>query len=487
MGHTPLELQLMKENAELRAEIAALREELAQLKRMLFGKKSEKIPSVSKEFRASKKPSADEESAAVRKPEVIEVRHEVAATLPEDQRRCPHCHQLAEKPLGEGKVSTVQDYVPVRFVLYRHVRQTVVCPCGKHIVTAPVPVKPFEKSQYGAGFIAHMVVEKCADAIPLNRLASMFRRQGADISVSSMNDQFHQAAQTIAPLAELIEQEIAKEEIVQADETPLKMKDPHTPASEKAQTDGKKKSPRGYSWVFLSDRYALYKYSSRSGDTPVQVLGGSSGTLVVDAYSGYNEVTQPDGRQRAGCLAHVRRKFFEARLAGALIADQPIGIIREIYRVEHEAREKDVQRTEAHLQMRQARAAPLMAQLHAWLQGNEDMIPPQSALGKAIAYALNQWDELNVFLTDARIPVDNNASERALRKVALGRKNWLFVGNPESGENYATLMTLVSTCELNGVNPEEYLRDVLLRIHTTPLYQLADLLPHNWRLQPAAA
>lgn len=485
MEHTPLELQLMKENAELRAEIAALREELAQLKRMLFGKKSEKIPSVSREFREPAKPAPKEDSAATRKPEVIEVRHEVAATVSEDERRCPHCHQLAEKPMGEGKISTVQDYVPMRFVLYRHVRQKTVCPCGKHIVTAPVPTKPFERGQYGAGFISHLVVSKCNDAMPLNRLASVFRRQGADISVSTMNDQFHQAAQTLSPIAERIAEELAKEEIVQADETPLKMKDPHVSAAEKAAV--KKASPRGYAWVFLSTLYALYKYSSRSGQTPVQVLGGSSGTLVVDAYSGYNEITQPDGRQRAGCLAHVRRKFFEARLAGALIADEAIRIIREVYRVEHDARALGVQRTEEHLRMRQARAAPLMAQLHAWLREQEDMIPPQSALGKAISYALNQWDELNVFLTDACIPVDNNASERGLRKVALGRKNWLFVGNPESGQNYATLMTLVSTCELNGVNPEEYLKDVLLRIHTTPPDQIADLLPHNWKpLTPAA-
>ena len=479
--------ELLKENAALREEVAALREELAQLKRMLFGKKSEKIPSVSREFRESPpKPAPKEESSATRKPEVIEVRHEVTATVSEDERRCPHCHQMADKPMGEGKISTVQDYVPMRFVLYRHVRQKTVCPCGKHIVTASVPEKPFERGQYGAGFISHLVVSKCNDAMPLNRLASVFRRQGADISVSTMNDQFHQAAQTLSPIAERIAEELAKEEIVQADETPLKMKDSHAPAAEKNAE--KKAAPRGYAWVFLSTLYALYKYSSRSGQTPVQVLGGSSGTLVVDAYSGYNEITQPDGRQRAGCLAHVRRKFFEARLAGALIADEPIKLIREIYRVEHDARAQGVQRTEKHLRMRQARAAPLMAQLHAWLREQEDMIPPQSALGKAISYALNQWDELNVFLTDACIPVDNNASERGLRKVALGRKNWLFVGNPGAGQNYATLMTLVSTCELNGVNPEEYLKDVLLRVRnaTTP-DQIADLLPHNWKpLIPAA-
>jgi len=178
-----------------------------------------------------------------------------------------------------------------------------------------------------------------------------------------MNDQFHQAAQTLSPIAQRIAEELAKEEIVQADETPLKMKDSHVSAAEKAA--GKKAAPRGYVWVFLSTLYALYKYSSRSGQTPVQVLGGSPGKLVVDAYSGYNEVTPPGGRQRAGCLAHVRRKFFEALLAGALIADEAIKLIREIYRVEHDARELGVQRTEAHLQMRQARAAPLMAQLHA--------------------------------------------------------------------------------------------------------------------------
>ena len=198
-------------------------------------------------------------------------------------------------------------------------------------------------------------------------------------------------------------------------------------------------------------RLIAYVFSrSRSGDTPVEVLGETKGKLVADAYSGYNKVTTPSGRERAGCLAHLRRRFFDAQSAAPDAAKRAMDFILDVYRVERAALDADLLGTPEHLEMRQTKNA------------------------------LGNWDALTLFLTDAHLPIDNNASERALRVAALGRKNFLFVGTDEAGENLAGLYSLIGTCEVNGVNPVAYLADVLLRVQTHPASRIDELLPHNW-------
>ena len=200
----------------------------------------------------------------------------------------------------------------------------------------------------------------------------------------------------------------------------------------------------------------------------------------MDAYTGYNRVTDVDGRARAACLAHVRRRFFEALAQHPVEARRALDLILEIYRVEHEAQQRRIVRTPAHLELRQTRGRAAMAALLTWLDAHKDMFPPKSALGQAISYARNRGDTLTRFLDDVRIPLDNNASERALRIVALGRKNFLFVGSPEHGENLAGLYSLIATCDLHEVDPLEYLRDVLFRVDTHPAAKIDELLPHRW-------
>src|SRR5690606_17167910 len=208
------------------------------------------------------------------------------------------------------------------------------------------------------------------------------------------------------------------------------------------------------------------------------------GTLLVDAYTGYNSVTGVNGRKRAGCLAHARRKLFEARGADESV-NQALELIQEVYRVEHDAKEQHIAQTSAHLEMRKARAAPAMNSLESWLKQRDGTHSPKSAMAAAIRYALNNWTELTRFLEDARIPVDNNRSEAALRVVALGRKNFLFVGHESAGNNLAVLYSLIATCEACGVNPMEYLPDVMRRVSTHPAAQIRELLPDRW--QPAQA
>ena len=238
---------------------------------------------------------------------------------------------------------------------------------------------------------------------------------------------------------------------------------------------------RGFVWTFIAGDLIGYRFAGgRSSETPVEVLGSTQGTLVVDAYTGYNRVTDVDGRTRAGCLAHVRRKVFDALPTVPVEARQALDFILDVYRVEHEARARGIVRSGEHLEMRRTRSRAAMDRFRDWLFEQQGRYPPKSPMGEAVRYALNQWNTLLVFLGDARIPVDNNASERALRVVALGRKNFLFVGDEECGANLAGLYSLAATCDAVGVDPVEYLKDVLMGVDAHPASRIDELLPHNW-------
>jgi transposase len=247
---------------------------------------------------------------------------------------------------------------------------------------------------------------------------------------------------------------------------------------------------RRFIWVFQGTdeqsggELVLYVFAvDRSGDTPAQILGGTQGTLVVDGYTGYNNVTDPAGRARAGCWCHLRRKLFEARSSAGDDADAGITQMRGLFRVEHEAKVKRIVGSADHLALRRERSTPLVAGFFRWAADLQAKTLPQSPLGQALRYAERQRTRLELFLTDARIPLHNNASERRLRVVALGRKNYLFVGHPRAGRNLAGLYSLVGSCIANHIEPTEYLTDVLARVADAKTdAELDQLLPDRWRL-----
>jgi transposase len=385
--------------------------------------------------------------------------------VPEGDRTCPKCDSTKLRPVGRGKESIVIDYIPGYFRRRRHIRETLACPCGQHMVVAPGPDHSIEGARYGDGFRAFIVTCKCADSIPLYRQAKQLSRLGIPISRSTLTDLLHQAAKSLEPLSARLLELVAAAEIVQADETSLKMQKPNK---------------RGFVWTFLADKLIAYKFSGdRSGATPEAVLGAGLGTLVVDMYTGYNVVTGTGKRDRAGCLAHVRRRFFDA-LSYAPEGMVALELIRDIYVVEHDAKSAGVAGTDEHTRMRRARAGPLMAKLMTWLVQQKPLHNPKGPMDSAISYALSNWKALTRFLEDARIPPDNNRSESALRVVALGRKNFMFVGHEQAGQNLADLYSLVATCTANDKDPLAYLTDVLGRIGSHPAAQLDDLLPQNW-------
>lgn len=277
---------------------------------------------------------------------------------------------------------------------------------------------------------------KCADSVPLYRLAKQYERLGIPMARSSLTSIFHSDAKRLAPLTARLLELVAGFEIVQADETPILMQQPNQ---------------RGYLWTFVAGDLIAYRFAvSRSGETAAEVLGSSKGTLVFNGYTGYNQVTDVDGRQRAGCPAHVRRRFFEALGAAPVEAREALDLILAVYRIEHEAKALGVVGQPAHLEMRQTRSHVAMQRFRDWLVTAKPRHLPRSPMGTAISYAINQWEHLTCFLDDARIPVDNNKSEAALRVAAFGRKNFLSVGDEDSSEHLAGLYSLVATCEANS-------------------------------------
>lgn len=388
----------------------------------------------------------------------------VPVAVPAGERRCKVCGRSDLKPVGQGKRTKVIEYVAAHFRERIYIRETLACSCGRCVITAPAPDRVGDKTQYAPSFVAHVVVSKCADNRAQYNLAKEYERSGVKISRSTINTLFHRAATVLHPLVVRLMARIAASDLVLADETSIRMQ---------------KADKRAFVWTFLGGKLIGYRFSAdRSGATPVNVLGDSPGTLLCDAYTGYNKLLSTGRRQRAGCLAHARRKIFEAGESPEVT--EALDFIGAIYEVERDAKTRRLEETSAHAEMRRARSRLPFARLLRWARRLRMRHGPKSQLGRAARYILNNWRELGLFLRDPRIPPDNNRSEAALRRVAMGRKVFLFVGHEEAGANLAGLYSLVASCELNGVNPLEYLADVLLRIDRHPAARVDELLPDVW-------
>jgi transposase len=471
----------------LETRIAHLEASLEKLQRHQFGRRSEKMPSVAKAIRDPERAEAERIAALQTRRENAEKKRQLVTRriehkVPEEQKVCPKCGGHDFSKLGDGKMTEEYELVPAMVERRLHVQEKLRCRCGETILTAPAPTKVFDKARFGPSFMAQVAVSKCADSLPLYRQAKAYRRACVPVNDSTLGDLFHRTAEIVEPLYERLLKLIREKEIVLADET-----------TQRVQEKGKTRT--AWLWSFIGRDEAereliAYVFSrSRSGDTPVEVLGDTKGKLVADAYSGYNKVTTPSGRERAGCLAHLRRRFFDAQSAAPDAAKTAMDFILDVYRVERAALDADLLGTPEHLEMRQTQSKAVIDDFKAWLLAEQGRHPPRGPMGDAISYALGNWDALTLFLTDPHLPIDNNASERALRVAALGRKNFLFVGSDEAGENLAGLYSLIATCEVNGVNPVAYLADVLLRVQTHPASRIDDLLPHNWKppeTQPSA-
>ncbi len=370
--------------------------------------------------------------------------------------------------------------VPARFKVIRHVRPKFSCRSCETITQAPMPSRPIERGRPGPGLLAHVLVGKYADHLPLYRQAEIYARDGVELDRSTLADWVGKSAALLRPLVEALGREVMGGERLFADDTPVPVLAP-----------GTGKTRTGRLWVYVRDDrchgaktppVALYRYTpDRKGERPRAHLKDFSGFLQADGYAGFEGLYQGGAITEVACWAHVRRKFFDVHQAnGSTIAREALERIAALYAIEADIRGRP---PEARCQARQARAGPLVAELKAWLETTRAKLSGKSDLAAAMRYALSRWPALSRYLDDGCLEIDNNAAERAIRPLALGRKNYLFAGSDSGGERAAAIYSLIETAKLNGLDPQAYLRDVLTRIADHPINRVADLLPWNFAAQ----
>ena len=400
-------------------------------------------------------------------PELPRERREVLP--PEDERSCRACGEEKSR-IGE-EISEELDYVPAHFRVIEHVRIKLACrSCECGVVIGDAPLRPIPRSKASAGLLAHVVISKYADHLPLYRQEKMLARAGMHLVRQTLCDWVAGVAELVAPLVSVLEHEVVSSGYVGADETPIRI----------LRTGKKKASHQGYLWVYRGGGAVVYRATmSRSRDGPNAFLRDFRGILQVDGYVGYDELCAQERVTRAGCMAHVRRGFHDAfryDMAGASMA---LGIIQRLYRIEERAREGGLDAAGIRA-LRQRESRPLLDALWKLLPQLRERGLPSSPLGKAVGYAEGQWPMLEVYLEHGHVAIDNNAVERAVRGIAVGRKNWLFAGSFAGAERAAAMYSLVESAKMAGVEPYAYLADVLARLPGTPMSRVAELTPRAW-------
>ena len=404
-------------------------------------------------------------------------RHDQVLSPGEDCTRCGG----KLKALGED-VTEELEYVPGRFVVNRIVRPRKACGGCEAIVQSPLPSRPIERGRPGPGLLAHVLVSKYADHLPLYRQSQIYAREGIDLDRSTMADWVGRSTALLEPLADEIGRMVRRGDALFADDTPVKM-----------QAPGHKKTKTARVWTYVRDERqcsgssppcAWYQFTiDRKGEHPVSHLAGYKGWVHADGYSGFNGLFGDNKAGEMACMAHVRRKFVDVFASqGNAIAEEAIRRIAELYAVEKEARGKS---PDARIALRQARAKPIFDDLEAWLHAQMPKISGKSPLAQAIRYALGRIPKARAYLENGHLELDNNTAERAVKPVAIGRKNWLFAGSEGGGKAMAIAFTLIETAKLNNVDPQAWLTWVLAQIADHKITRLDELLP--WRCAAQAA
>ena len=405
-------------------------------------------------------------------------RVEVIHQLEDDACCCDHCSSDLE-PIG-SKVTEQLDIQPARIQVLRHVRATYACGCGKgKPVTAPMPVQPIPRSMASPGTLAHVAVNKYVDGLPLYRQEKRLARIGVDLPRSTLASWMVKAGNLVQPLINLLRERLINSDIICMDETRLQvLKEPN-----------KRAQSQSYLWVQRGGPpdipLVLYDYDpSRSQRVPLRLLEGFKGYLQTDGYEAYARVCAEYNLTAVGCWAHARRKFDEAIKAQGLLSAEKqkdalgaiaLAKIQQLYRIEREIKSLD---HEARYEIRQRRSAPLLNAFRQWLDEHLPIVPPRSALGKAMQYAHKQWDKLTAYTQDGRLKIDNNLTENAIRPFVIGRKNWLFCDSVAGANARANLYSLIETAKANKIEPYGYLRKVFTALpQATTVDQIETLLP----------
>jgi transposase len=469
---------------DLQHKLTQLEHYVAQLVRARFGPRSERLdPNQLTLFVAN---AADLPPPAI---DVVEApvaahtrrgggRNELPAELPreriehdltEHEKLCPDCGKLRQR-IG-CETSEQLEFIPAQLKVLEHVRWKYACrQCQEHVAIAAPPAKPIDKGLPGSGLLAQVVVGKFSDHLPLYRLEDVFARGGVELSRSTLCRWARCTAQVLEPLYQLMVDRVRRSHVIHTDDTPVSVLDPMLPKTRTVRF-----------WVYCGGRqnsYSVYDYTaSRKRDGPANFLKDFQGYLQADAFAGYDGIYAAGTVKQVLCWAHARRKFFEAKEAQPREAHPALAFIARLYDVEREAKSLS---TEARSALRQERSLPVLAEFHTWLTALAGRVLPKSPMGHAIHYVLPRWEGLTRYCDDGALAIDNNLAERTLRPCAIGRKNWLFLGNDRGGHTAAILFSIMASCKANQVEPWAYLRDVLCQLSSGSPPAAATLLPDAW-------
>jgi transposase len=477
---------LQDELTRVQRENASLRHQLDVLCQRLFGKKSERVDP--RQLQLALEQLANESGPATQPVEMDSgetpvrghqrrrptgrrplpahlPRQRVEIDLPDADKMCACGH--AKTRIGES-VSEKLEYEPASFVVIETVRAKYACShCHEGVVEAPAPPQAVEKSLAGEGLLAHVVVSKYVDHLPLYRLEGIFARHGVDLSRTTLCGWVADVAAALAPIGDQLRREVTAATYLQTDDTTVTV------------LDDRAGSIKGRLWTYLDplgQQVVFDATATHERDGPEAFLASFRGALQADAYVGYDALYRSGRVREIGCWAHARRGFVEA-LTTDPSAALVVALVQQLYQVERAATGLSV---EARRLLRQEQSVPLLGQIDTVRQDLARTVLPKSPLGEAVRYLTNQWTVLQRFVEDGRLAIDNNRAENQLRVVAVGRKNWLFAGSLEGARRAALLYSIVQSCKLVDVPPFEYLKDVLLRIATHPQRLIGQLTPKGW-------
>lgn len=480
--------ELVATGEESARTVACLKEELARLKRLLFGPRRERLPEApgqghlfDEEDAPNPPPEPADEGAEADDPPKRRKGHG-RRPIPDYLPRTDVPHDVAEADLtcacGRAKtkigedVTEQLDYVPGKLVVLRHIYPKYACSCCQDgVTTAPTAPAPIPGGLPTAGLLGHIVVNKFCAHIPLYRLQDDLARAGVFFARSTLCDWVARCGELLKPLIDLMHGEVLNSEIIQGDETPVPVLD-----------RTRRSTRKGYIWTTIGDRghpYTTCHYTdSRSRDGPSEFLAGFKGYLQTDAYASYESIVRQSAGNiiAVGCWAHARRDFFDARHTYVREAHYVISLIEQLYDIEDEIQNHSA---DERLAERQARSVPVLTRLEEYLREQRKTVLPASLFGKAIGYALERWDALLRYTTDGRLEIDNNRSERTLRPVAVGRKNWMFFGSDRGGEMAAICMSVIASAKRHNIEPMAYVTGLLTALSSGDV-DLRSLLPDAW-------